>query len=171
MQTGTAILALKQLQQYQCFVSPEALCPKVKEGFGASAVVVSLSPADLPKVNAGEGCSVGALGLPKEKSPEVAVVAAASPSLCTALKRKVDGAEEVVSSSFPSGFAKVNVGAHGSLSASEDPNVEPPCGVEVAKLGSPNLPNTDPLVLVVVGAQLVFIDMLLFDDATLSLFS
>lgn len=123
-------------------------------------------------MNAGEGCSVGALGLPKEKPPEVAVVvAAASPSLRAAPKRKADGAEEVGSSFFPSGFPKVNVGADGSLSASEDPNVETPCSVVVAKLDSPNLPNTDPLVLVVVGAQLVFIDMLLLDDVTLSLFS
>lgn len=173
MQTGTALLALKELQQYQCqsFRSPEALCPNVKEGFGASAVVVSSLSADLPKVNVGGGCSVGALGLQKEKPPEVTVVGAASPSLQAAPKRKADGAEEVVASFFPSGFPKVNVGAAGSLSASKDPNVEPPCGVVVAKLGSPNLPNTDPVVLVVVGVELVFIDMLFFDDATLSLFS
>lgn len=164
MRTGSALIAFKELQQYQClnFLSPVALCTKVKEGFGASAVVVSLLSADLPKVNAGGGCAVGALGLSKEKPPKVA--GAASPSLVAALKR-------MAASFFSSGFPKLNVGAASSLSACKDPNIEPPCVVVGAKLGSPNLPNTDPVVVVVVVVELVFTDMVSFDDATLSLFS
>ncbi len=133
-------------------------------------VDVSLLSAGLPKANAGGGCSVGALGLLKEKPP-VAGAGAASASLLAAPKRKADGAEEAAASFFSSGFPKVNVGAAGSLSACKDPNVEPPCGVVVAKLGSPNLPNTDPLVVVVVVVELVFAVVVSFDDDALSLFS
>lgn len=67
-----------------------ALCPKVKEGFGASAVDVSLLSAGLPKLKAGGGCSVGAMGLLKEKPPEGAGAGAASASLLAAPKRKAD---------------------------------------------------------------------------------
>lgn len=150
---------------------PVALCPKVKEGFGASAVDVSLLSAGLPKVNAGGGCSVGALGFPKEKPPEAAGTGAASASLLAAPKRKADGAEGAAASFFSSGFPKVNVGAAGSLSACKDPNVEPTCGVAVAKLRSPSLAKTDPAVVAVVVIELVFVDVVSFDEATLSLFS
>lgn len=122
--------------------------------------------AGLPKGYAGGGCSVGALGLLKEKPP-VAGAGTASASLLAAPKRKADGAEEAAASFFSSGFPKVNVGAAGSLSACKDPNVEPPCGVVVTKLGSPNLPNTDPAVVV----ELVFVVVVSFDDDALSLFS
>lgn len=111
-----------------------------------------------------------ALGLPKEKPPEVA--GAASVSLLAAPKRKADGAEEAAASFFSSGFPKVNVGAAGSLSACEDPNTEPPCGVMVTELGSPNLENTDPVVVfVVVVVEVVFNGVVSFDDVTLSLVS
>lgn len=103
----------------------------------------------------------------KEKPPEVAGAVAASGSLLAAPKRKEDGAEEAADSSFSSGFPKENAGAAGSLSACKDPNVEPPCGVVVAKLRSPNLPNTDPVVVVAV----VVVDVVSFDNAALSLFS
>lgn len=36
----------------------EALCPKVKVGFGGSGVKVPLFTAGLPKVNVGGGCGV-----------------------------------------------------------------------------------------------------------------
>lgn len=123
--------------------------------------------AGLPKVNDGGGCSVGALGLLKEKPPEAA--GAGSASLLAAPKRKAEGAGEAAASFFSSGFPKVNVGAAGSLAACKDPNVELPCGVVVAILGSPSLPNTDPLVVVVVVVELVFVDVVSFDSA-LSLF-
>lgn len=145
--------------------SPVALCPKVKEGLDASAGVVSLFSADLPKVNAGGGCAAGALGLSKETPPEAAAADAASPSLLTAPKR-------MDASFFSSGFPKLNVGAAGSLSACIDPNTEPPCGVVVAKLGPPNLPNTDPVLAdVAVVVELMLIDMGSFDDVTLPLLS
>lgn len=96
---------------------------------------VSLLTAGLPKVNAGGGCSVGALGLPKEKPPEAASDGAASASLLAAPKRKEDVAEDPVGSFFSSGFPKVNAGAAGSLLACKDPNVEPSCGVVVANVG------------------------------------
>lgn len=64
------------------------LCPKVKEGFSASVEDVSVLSAGLPKANVGGGCSVGALGLPKEK-PEVAGAGVTSASLQAAPKRKV----------------------------------------------------------------------------------
>lgn len=149
----------------------EALCPKVKEGFGASEVDVSLLSAGFPKVKAGGGCSVGALGLLKEKPPVVAGAGAESASLLAAPKTKADCAEEAAASFFSSGFPKVNVGAAGSLAACKDPNVEPPSGVVVAKVGSPNLAKTDPVVVVVVVAELVFVDVVSFDGASLSLFS
>lgn len=60
------------------------------------------------------------------------------------------------------------MGAAGSLPPCKDPNVEPPCGVLV---GSPSLPNTDPVVVFVVVVELVFVDVVSFEDATLSLFS
>lgn len=41
----------------------------------------------------------------------------------------------------------------------------------VAKLGSPSLPNTEPLVVVVVVDVSVFADVVSFDAAVLSLFS
>lgn len=107
----------------------------------------------------------------KEKPPEVAGAGAASASLLAAPKRKADGAEEAATSFISSGFPKVNVGAAGSLSACKDPNVEPPCGVVVAKLGSPNLPNTDPAVVVVDVVELVVVDVVSFNNAALSLFS
>lgn len=56
------------------------------------------------------------------------------------------------------------------MSACKEPNVEPLCGVVVAKVGSPSLPNTDPVVVVVV-VEMVFVDVVSFDDAALSLFS
>lgn len=115
----------------------------------------------MPKGYAGGGCSVGALGLLKEKPPEAAGAGAASVSLLAAPKRKA-------ASFFSSGFPKENVGAAGSLSACKDPNVEPPCGVVV--VGLPNLANTVPVVAVVV-IELVFVDVVSFDDATLSVFS
>lgn len=92
-----------------------------------------------------------------------------SASLLAPPKRKADGAEEAAASFFSSGFPKVKVGAAGSLPACNDPNVEPACGVLV---GSPSLANTDPaVVVVVVVVELVFADVVSFDDATLSLFS
>lgn len=94
----------------------------------------------------------------KEKPPEAAA-GATSASLPAAPKRKEGGAEEAAASFFSSGFPKVNVGAAGSLSVCKDPKVEPPCGARVAKL-----PNTDPVVVVVV-------DVASFDDAAASLFS
>lgn len=127
--------------------------------------------AGLPKVNAGGGCSAGALGLPKEKPPDVAGAGAASASLLAAPKTKADGVEDAAASFFSSGFPKVNVGAAGSLSACKDPNTDPPCGVVVAKVGSPSLPNTDPVVVVVLAVELMFVDVVSFDDATTSLFS
>lgn len=151
-------------------ISPVALCPKVKEGLGASAVVVSLFSSDLPKLKMGAGCSVGTLGLPKEKPPEVAVTGAASTSLLVAPNRKAEEAEEGAGSFFSSGFPKVN-GAACSLFACKDPNVGPPFGVLVTIVGSPNLLNTDPAVVVVMVVELAFFDMLSFDDVTLSLFS
>lgn len=64
------------------------------------------------------------------------------------------------------------MGAAGSLSACKDPNVEPPCGVVAATLGLPNLSNTDPVVVVgVLVVELVLVDVVSIDDATLSLFS
>ena len=134
----------------------------MKEGFGASAADVSLLSAGLPKANVGGGCSVGALGLLKEKPPELAGAGVASASLLAASKRKAD---RPAPSFFSSGFPKVNVGAAGSLSVGKEPNVEPPCGVVVAKLRSPSLPKTDPAVVVLVA------DVVSFDDAALSLFS
>lgn len=41
----------------------------------------------------------------------------------------------------------------------------------VAKLGSPSLPNTEPLVVVVVVDVSVFADVVSFDTAVLSLVS
>lgn len=41
----------------------------------------------------------------------------------------------------------------------------------VAKLGSPSLPNTEPLLVVVVVDVSVFADVVSFDAAVLSLFS
>lgn len=165
------LVAIKENAGFGAAEESGALCPKVKEGFGASAVEVSLLSAGLPKLYAGGGCSVGALGLVKEKPPEVVGAGAASASLLPAPKTKADGAEEAAASFFSSGFPKVNVGAAGSLSACKDPNVEPPCGVVVAKLGSPNLPNTDPVVVVAVVVEMVFVDVVSFDDAALSFFS
>lgn len=163
------LLAIKENAGFGAAEDSVALCPKVKEGpVEASAVDVSLLSAGLPKLYAGGGCSVGALGLLKENPPEAA--GAASASLLAAPKRKADGAEEAVASFFSSGFPKVKVGAAGSLSACKDPNVEPPCGVVAAKLRSPNLPNTDPVVVVVVVVE-ELVDVVSFDDAALSLFS
>lgn len=147
-----------------------ALCPKENVGFGASAADVSLLSAGFPKGYGGGGFSVGALGLLKEKPPVVAAAGVASASLLAAPKRKLDGAEGAALSFFSSGFPKVNVGAAGSLSACNDPKVEPPCGVAVTKLGSPSLPNTDPAVVVVVVVALVIVDVVSFDGAGLSLF-
>lgn len=119
-------------------VSPFALCPKVNEGLGVSAAAVaegvSLFSAVLP--NRDEGSAAGALGLSKTKPPREdgggAAAAAAAPSLAATPNR-------VGASFFSSGFPKANVGA----AASEDPNVALPCGVEIVRLGSPNLLNTD----------------------------
>lgn len=138
----------------------------MKEGLGASEVDVSVLSAGFPKVNAGVGCSAGALGLLKEKPPVVAT--AASASLLAAPKRKLDGAADAAASFFSSGFPKVNVGAAGSFSVDKDPKVELPCGVVVVKVGSPNLENTDPAELVLVVVVLVFVDVVSSDDATLS---
>lgn len=164
------LLAIKENAGFGAADESVALCPKVKDGFAASAVDVSLLSAGLPKVNAGGGCSVGALGLQKEKPPVMADAGAASVSLLAPPKTKADGADGAAASFFSSGFPKVNVGAAGSLSACNDPNVEPPGGPAVAKVGAPNLPNTDPAVVVAV-AELVFVDVVLLDDATMSLFS
>lgn len=152
-------------------VESAAFCPKVKVGFGASEVTVSLLSAGFPNVKAGGGCSVGALGLLNEKPPVVA--AAGSASLLAAPKRKLDGSEEPPTSFLSSGFPKVNVGAAGSLFACNDPNAGLPCDATVAELGSPNLPNTDPVVVdvVVVVAALPFVDVALSEDASPSLFS
>lgn len=166
------LVGLPAIKGKACFgagAESVAVCPKVKEGLGASTVDVSLLSAGFPKLNAGGGCSAGALGLLKEKAPEVA--GAASASLLAAPKRKLDGAEEAATSFFSSGFPKVNVGAAGSFSVDKDPKVEPPCGVVVAKLGSPSLANTDPAVVVAMVVVLVFVDVVSFDDATLSLLS
>lgn len=122
-------------------------------------------------MNTGVGWSVEALGLLKEKPPEAAGAGAASASLLAAPKRKAVGAGDAAASFFSSGLPKVNAGAAGSLSDCKDPNVEPPCGVTVGKLGSPSLPNTDPVVVVVVVVELVLIDVVSMDDSTLSLFS
>lgn len=143
---------------------PAALCPKLKVGFGASEVDVSLFSAGFPNVKAGGGCSVGALGFPKGKPPEGA--GAGSVSFLAAPKTKVDGAASVFFSS--SGLPKVNVGAAGSLPACNDPNVELACCVLDARFGSPSLPNTDPLAVVV---GLVLVDAVSIDDTALSLFS
>lgn len=113
--------------------SPVALCPKVNEGLGASAAAgVSLFSAGLP--NKDEDNVTDALGLSKTKPPnEDGAAAAAPPSLAAAPNSGVGA------SFFSSGFPKLNVGA----AASEDPKVAPPGGVAVARLGSPNLLNTD----------------------------
>lgn len=137
----------------------------MNEGFCVSEVDVSLLSTGLPKIKAAGGCSVGALGLPKEKPP---VAAAPSASLLAAPKMKLDGA---AGASFFSGFPKVNVEAAGSFPAGTDPNVELTFGVSVAKLGSPNLPNTDPFVEVVVVVGLVFVDVAILKDSALSLFA
>lgn len=170
---GVVLVGLPAIKEKACFgagAESVADCPKVKEGLGASEVDVSLLSAGFPKLNAGGGCSAGALGLLKEKPPEVAGASAASASLLAAPKRKLDGAEGAAASFFSSGFPKLNVGAAGSFSVDKDPKVEPPCGVVVAKLGSPSLPKTDPAVVVVVVVVLVFVDVVSF-DATLSLLS
>lgn len=167
------LLAIKENAGFGAADESEALCPKVKDGFAASALDVSLLSAGLPKVNAGGGCSVGALGLQKEKPPVMAGGGAASVSLLAPPKTKADGAEGAAASFFSSGFPKVNAGAAGSLSAAcRDPNVVPPGGAVVAKVGAPSLPNTDPAVAeVVVVAELVFVDVVSLDDAAPSLFS
>lgn len=158
--------AIKENAGFGAAEESAALCPKVKDGFGASAVVVSLLSAGLPKLKVGGGCSVGALVLLKENPPVAAGAGAASASLLAAPKRKPDGAEDAAAASFfSSGFPKAKVGAAGSLSACRDPNVEPPGGVGVVELRSPNLPNTDPLL------EVEFVDAVSFDDAALSLFS
>lgn len=80
--------AIKENAGFGAAVESATLCPKVKEGFGASEVDVSLFSAGLPNVyGGGGGCSVGALGLPKEKPPVLA--GAESASLLAAPKRKV----------------------------------------------------------------------------------
>lgn len=168
--TGSHIL-LKVLRVTENEI-PVALCLKVKEGFEADVSFFSAGfSAGFPNVKAGGGCSVGALGLLNEKPPVKACVESAS--LLAAPKRKVAGAEEVATSFFSSGLPKVNVGAVASLAACEVPRVVTTCGVLVAKLGSPNLPNTDPAAAaVVVVVALVFVDTaFLLDDALLSLFS
>lgn len=162
------LLAINENAGFGAAAESAALCPKVKEGFGASEVEVSLLSAGLPKVKAGGGCSAGALGLLKEKPPVAAGAGAESASLLAPPKRKADGAEEAAASFFSSGFPKVKVGAAVSFPACKDPNVEAPCGELV---GSPSLPNTDPAVVVVVVVELVFVDVGSFEDATLSLFS
>lgn len=108
--------------------SPVALCPKVNEGLGASeAAGVSLFSAVLPNTDE-------ALALSKTKPPKEdgAAGATAAPSFAAAPNRGVGV------SLFSSGFPKVNVGA-----ADEGPKVAPPGAVEVVRLGSPNLLNTD----------------------------
>lgn len=147
-----------------------ALCPKVKEGFGASATDVMLLSAALPKGYGGGGWSVNALGLLKEKPLEGAGAGVASASLLAGPKRNEDGAGEAARSFFSSGFPKEKVGAAGSLSVCKDPNVAPPCGVVVAIVGFPSLPNTDPAVAVVVVVALLFAEVVSSDDAALSLF-
>lgn len=159
------LLAMKENAGFGAAVESAALCPKVKEGLGASVVDVSLLSAGLPKVNTGAAGSVAALALPKAKPPEELLSAGAlSASLAAPPKTKAGGAEEAAGSFFTSGFPKVKVGAAGSLSTCMDPNVEPVCGV-----GSPSLLKTDLVVVVVV--ELVFNDAVLFDDAVLSGFS
>lgn len=151
---------------------PGALCPKVKAGFGGSALVVSLVSADLPNEKMGGGASARALGFPKVKPPVVAGAGAELTSLLAPPKTKPDGAGEGVTSFFSSGFPKVNVGAAGSLFICNDPKREPACGAGAAELGSPNLANTDPLAAVVVvsAVELAFA-MVSLVVVTLSLFS
>lgn len=121
-------------------------------------------------MKAGGGCSVGALGLLNEKPPVKACVVSAS--LLAAAKRKVDGAEEVTASFFSSGWlTKVNVGAAGSLAACEDPKVGTTCGALVAKLGSPNLPNTDLAVAAEMLPEPVSVYAVSLEDVLLLLFS
>lgn len=118
----------------------------MNEGFGASAAAgVSLFSAVLP--NKDEGCAADALGLSKTKPPnEDGAAAAAPPSLAAAPNRGAGA------SFFSSGFPKVNVGA----AASDDPKVAPPGGVEVVRLGSPNLLNTDVVEVEVVELPSLF---------------
>jgi len=105
-----------------------------------------------------------------EKPPKPAGAGAESVSLLTAPKTKADGAGEAAASLFSSGFPKVKVGAAGSLPAGKDPNEELTFGELVAKVGSPNLPNTDPFVVLLAVVALVFVDVVSFDDVALSLF-
>lgn len=165
-----------ELYQFPEHLTPVALCPKVKEGFGASTVPVSLFSAGFPNGYGGGGCCVGALGLLKEKPPVEAGAGASSASLLPAPKTKAEGAKAAAAalSFFSSGFPKENVGAAGSLSAFMLPNVVPPCGVVVvvvdAKLGSPNPPKTEPAVVAAVVDGLVSADVV-FDEVSLSLLS
>lgn len=73
----TVLSALKENAGFGAAGSA-TFCPKVKVGFGASEVMISLSSTGFPKVKAGGGCSVGALGLLKEKPPVVTSVGSAS---------------------------------------------------------------------------------------------
>lgn len=73
----TGLPALKENAGFGAAESA-ALCPKLKVCFGASEVMISLLSAGFPKVKAGGGCSVGALGLLKEKPPVVTSVGSAS---------------------------------------------------------------------------------------------
>lgn len=81
-----------------------------------------------------------ALALSKTKPPKEDGAAADPPSLAAAPNRGAGA------SFFSSGFPKGNVGA----AAGESPKAVPPGGVEVIRLGSPNLLNTDVEVVEVV---------------------
>lgn len=110
-------------------------------GASAAAAGVSLFSAVLPNTDK-------ALALSKTKPPKedgAAAAAAAPPSFAAAPNRGAGA------SFFSSGFPKVNVGA---AAAGEGPKVLPPGGVDVVRLGSPNLLNTDveEVVVEVVGA-------------------
>lgn len=93
---------------------------------------------------------------------------AESASLLAAPKTKFDGAGEASASFFSAGFPKVNVGATCSLSACNAPSAGLTFGAFVVILGSPNLPNTDPTVVVVVVGAVAVVDVVSFGDATFS---
>lgn len=174
VESVVGLLTIKENAGFGAAGESVPVCPKVKVGFGASAEVVSLLSAGLPKANTGAGGCVCEPSLPKENPPVEGAAGAASASLLVPPKTKADEAE-AADSFFSSGFPKVNVGALGCLSVCTEPNVAPPCGVVVvevvvAKLGSPSLPKTEPVVLVVVVDKLVSVDVML-EDVTLSLFS
>lgn len=160
------LLAIKENAGLGAAAESVAPCPKVKAGFGASAVDDTLLSAGFPKLKVGAGSSVGALGLLKVKPPDAA--GAESAFLAAPPKRNAAGTEGA-GASFSSGFPKVKAGADASLFDCKDPNVELSC--VVAKLGLPNRLNTEAGAVVAVVVELVFVDAMSFDDASLSFLS